>query len=80
LEATGGQSLSVEDISSRLNYLVQTAQCRVGVYLGIGAELVVVVRPVSRKWTHLQLQVCASETIRLAALINQHNPVFQVCF
>ncbi|CAG7818574.1 unnamed protein product, partial [Allacma fusca] len=68
----------IEEITDRLNSLIQTAQCRAGAYLGFGTEMVVVVRPVLRKWSKVQLQACISESERLAAFITQQNPIIQV--
>ena len=77
-ESTESQLITVDEISTRLNSLIQTAQCRAGVYLGLGTELIVVVRPVFKRWTRVQLQACISESERLGAFITQQNPLIQV--
>ena len=79
-EVTDSQLITIDDISEKLNLLVQTAQCKVGAYLGLGPEIIVLVRPVSESWTTVQLQACVSEAERLAAFITQQNPAIQVIF
>lgn len=77
-ETTGADLTSLDEIKGKLSGLVQTAECRLGIYLGQGAELVVIIRPPWTHWTKIQLHVCTSEGERLATLINQRSPLVEV--
>jgi len=75
---TDSQLVTVQEMGKKLESLVQTAECRLGIYLGQGAELVVVVTPRWTPWTKVQLHACVSEAHRLSVLVTQKNPILEV--